>query len=419
LTIITVGSTGDVQPYVALGTGLQRAGFTVRVATHAEFEELIVGQGLSFAPISGHPRAEVESEEGQAWLDTGGNGLAFVRRMAGIMRPMMAQAFRDAWSACDDADAVLYSLLGWFGAQQVIEKKRLPGIAAYLQPVTPTRAFLPIGAYPAISLGPWCNLLLHRLGERIYWRVFRDSVNEARRAALGLGPMPARAPFDELRSTGLPVIYGYSPALLARPDDWPGSVHVTGYWFLERQPEWKPPADLLEFLEAGPPPVYVGFGSMHRRDATGISALVADALRATGQRAVIATGWGGMSSAGLTDDVYPTEFVPHDWLFPRMAAVVHHAGAGTTGAGVRAGVPTVSVPFFADQPFWALCVHRAGAGPKPIPVKRLTAARLAHAIDAAIGEERITAGAAELGERVRAEDGVARAVEIISRYLTG
>jgi UDP:flavonoid glycosyltransferase YjiC (YdhE family) len=416
ITIITVGSTGDVHPYVALGVGLQHAGFQVRIATHAHYEQLIVGRGLEFAPARGDPREAVESDAGQAWLQTGENVLAFVRQMANVMGSMMVGALSDFWEACEDTDAVVYSVLGWLAAHHILEKKRIPGIAAYLQPFTPTASFPPVGMPSMASFG-WYNRLLYRVGEQVYWQVFRESVNGARAEALGLPPMLRKAPFSEQRRRRQPVMYGYSPSLLPEPVDWPDFAHTTGYWFLHRSCDWIPPDDLLRFLHDGPAPLYVGFGSMHSRQSSATTALVLDALRMTGQRGIVSTGWGGLSSDRLPDSVFAVESVPHDWLFPRMAAVIHHAGAGTTGAGLRAGIPTISVPHFGDQPFWARRIHRVGVGPRPIPRKRLTAIGLARAIETAVSNSEMRERAAAMGTRVGNEDGVGRAVELVSQYL--
>jgi sterol 3beta-glucosyltransferase len=213
------------------------------------------------------------------------------------------------------------------------------------------------------------------------------------------------------------MLYCYSPAVVPKPPDWSEHAHVTGYWFLDHPQEWQPPADLVGFLESGPPPLYVGVGGITSRDPEKASRIVLDALRQSGQRGVIATGWGGLSRSDLPGEVFVTEAVPHDWLFPRMSAVVHHGGAGTTGAGLRAGVPSILVPVANDQPFWGRRVKALGAGPDPIPRKRLTADRLAHAMRVAVMDESIRKGAAELGQRLRAEDGVVNAVRIINQTV--
>jgi UDP:flavonoid glycosyltransferase YjiC (YdhE family) len=220
-----------------------------------------------------------------------------------------------------------------------------------------------------------------------------------------------------MRRQRYPILYGFSPTVVPKPADWGERIHVTGYWFLERPSDWQPPADVADFIRSGPPPVYVGFGSMGNRDPREVTEIVLDALDRCRQRGVILTGWGGLSRADLPDNVFGIESMPFDWLFPRMSAVVHHGGAGTTSAGLRAGVPSVIVPFFADQPFWAERVCRLGVGPGPVHRKRLTAERLARAISIAVNDSRMRDRAGEIGERIRGEDGVAAAVHFIDRYL--
>ncbi|OWY59323.1 UDP-glucose--sterol glucosyltransferase, partial [cyanobacterium TDX16] len=170
------------------------------------------------------------------------------------------------------------------------------------------------------------------------------------RAAIGL-PKRSWRTDDLIRADGspVPVLYSYSPSVVPPPADYPASVAVTGYWFLDDAQDWQPPADLLAFLDAGAPPVYVGFGSMAGTDAAAKTRLVIAALQQSGQRGVLASGWGGLQASDLPESVFLLEQAPHDWLFPRMATVVHHGGAGTTAAGLRAGKPSVICPFIADQ----------------------------------------------------------------------
>jgi sterol 3beta-glucosyltransferase len=213
-----------------------------------------------------------------------------------------------------------------------------------------------------------------------------------------------------------PVLYAFSPAVVPRPSDWRKGCSITGYWFLDK-PDWIPPQTLLDFIQAASPPVYIGFGSMSERDPQALSELLIRALRLAGQRGVLLSGWADLPKENMPDDMYVIESVPHDWLFPRMAAVVHHGGAGTTAAVFRAGVPNIAVPFFGDQNFWAGQVWRLGTGPRPIPRKRLTAENLAQAIKQAVSSAPIQQRAEALGEEIRREDGVARAIEILERNL--
>jgi UDP:flavonoid glycosyltransferase YjiC (YdhE family) len=215
-----------------------------------------------------------------------------------------------------------------------------------------------------------------------------------------------------------PAVYGYSRWVLPISPNWPDDAKVTGYWFPQEPSPWSPPPDLVSFLDAGSAPVYVGFGSMSALDPERLTHLVVEALGIAECRGVLASGWGGLSSRALSDDVLLLRNAPHEWLFPRMAAVVHHGGAGTTGTGLRAGKPTVVCPFAIDQPFWGQVVHKLGVGPRPVPQKELTAHALGEAIREALSREEMMTKARELGEKIRKEDGVRNAVLFIRKVLT-
>jgi UDP:flavonoid glycosyltransferase YjiC (YdhE family) len=249
---------------------------------------------------------------------------------------------------------------------------------------------------------------------QVIWLWYRPFVNDFRQR-LGLSTYTAARFYRALRST--PMLGMYSPSIIPHPADWPDRVHVTGYLFLDAQPDWQPSPELEAFLEAGAPPVYIGFGSMAGRNPEQLARLIIEALAKSSQRGLLLTGWGGLHPELATDSVFVTDSVPHSWLFPRMAAVVHHGGAGTTAEGLRAGVPTVIVPFVFDQPFWGTRIKALGLGPDPIPQKDLTADRLAHAIRIAVTDPGMKQRACSCGEAIRAEDGIGNAVKIIRRYL--
>jgi len=213
------------------------------------------------------------------------------------------------------------------------------------------------------------------------------------------------------------MLSAYSPSIIPHPADWPESVHVTGYLFLDSQTDWQPSPELKAFLEAGDPPVYIGFGSMAGRNPEELARLATEALTRSDQRGVLLTGWGGLRAESVPDNVFVVEAAPHSWLFPRMAAVVHHGGAGTTAEGLRAGVPTVIVPFAFDQAFWGARVKASGLGPDPIPMKKLTADQLAKAIRIAVTDRDMRQHAKSYGEAIRAEDGTGTAVKIVQQYL--
>lgn len=408
VTVVSVGSRGDVEPYLALALGLRAAGHEVSVATHEQFRSLTEVRGLAFKPLSGNPRAAVESADGQEWLASGQNPFAFLRLFRRLVLDSFEEAAASIESACEDADAVIYSALGWL-AWNVAEQRGIPSAAAFLQPASPTRAFPPATAPPPRPLPGWANLALHHASGQAVWQIYRRPVNAWRRR-LGLEPLPLSGPYGRLARQRSPLLYGYSPSVLARPADWPAWIHVTGYWFLGRDGEWQPPADVEDFMAAGAPPVCVSFGSMRPRDPERFGRLVVEAVRRAGVRAIVQAGWADLSVPAGSDQLLAAGELPHGWLFERGAAVVHHGGAGTTAAAIRAGRPAVVVPFFADQPFWAERVRRLGVGPPPLPQAELSVDALAARLRAAVEDEAMRSRAAALGERVRAERGVEAAV---------
>lgn len=417
ITITTAGSRGDVQPYVALGLGLKEAGHEVRLVTYAPFEDFVRGYGLGYHPITGDPGGAVAE-----LLEAGLNPVKSAQTFRRFLGPALEQNLAEYWEACRDADAVVYSPVGFLG-YHIAEKMGIPAIGAAVQPLFSRTNRFPsslLGGPPGRLLEEWplgspYNRLSYLAAEQLFWQTMRPVVSEAR-AELGLDPLPFLGPFGDAEGRRLPILYGWSQSVLPQPSEWGDHLCTTGYWFLD-QPSWRPPGDLVDFLEAGPPPVSVGFGSMNNVDPEEITARVLEALRRSGQRGILLTGWGGIGNADLPDEVFKAADVPHDWLFARVRAAVHHGGAGTTAASLRSGLPTVVVPFFLDQTFWGWRVTKLGAGPKPVPRKKLTSERLAAAILRVTTDADVKQRARLLGEKIRAENGVARAVEAFHRNV--
>jgi UDP:flavonoid glycosyltransferase YjiC (YdhE family) len=421
ITILTLGSRGDVQPYVALGRGLAAAGHTVTLATHACWEAFVREHGLEFGAVAGDPRGTLEGEAGQMWLASDRNPFRFLRGMADIGRPLLWQMADDYWAACQaqPADLILFTVLAALPATAIAEKLGVPAYPAYLQHVHTTATYPNALFPPAPRLGPVYNQLTYALGSELFWRAVRPAVSAWRHERLGLTPLPRRNQFPVWSRSRQPCFYGFSPAILPRAPEWGEHIHITGYWFLPASAGWQPPPGLADFLASGPPPVFIGFGSMTGRNPEQTTALMLAALARSRRRGLLLTGWGGLKPADLPDDVYAIESAPFDWLFPRMAAIVHHGGAGTTGAALAAGKPAVVVPFFGDQHFWGWRVATLGAGPQPIPKRQLSVERLAAAITEAATSTAIRSRAAALGERIRAEDGVAAVVKVLAESIGG
>lgn len=417
ITILTVGTDGDVLPYIALGAGLRAVGHTVRLATHNNFKTEIESRGLDFSPVSSNPREILTDELGQQWLTTSNNPIAFMQRLLEIAKPRVSQMFSDLSTACEDTELILFHALTILAVVSIIEKYPIPACPTYLQHTHPTPLYPNVMTMPPLDLGSIYNRLSYPIGEQFLWLFVRPLVNQWRKQALDLPPLSLNNPFAWFRKQHQLCLYGFSHHVLPKPPEWGAEVNVTGYWFLDRFADWQPSDGLVDFLGSGSPPIYIGFGSITDSDSEKLTEIILEGLAQSKQRGLLLTGWGGITDTDLPDDVFKIEAAPHDWLFPQMAAVVHHGGAGTTAAGLRAGIPNIVVPFFADQPFWAWRVHQLGVGPKPIPRKRLSSRRLAAAINEATSNKEIKRQAIRIGRQIRAENGVAQAVNLLNRFI--
>lgn len=414
IVMIAGGSRGDVQPYVALGTGLKAAGHQVRVLATQDFHGLVTDHALEFRPMGSSIQSEALSQM-QAITERG--NLLEILAATGRGAELLAhQSAVSGLAACEGADLIVAGLGGLFVGLALSQHLSLPLVQAHLMPFTPTREFGSVLApLPQTALTRWANGLSHHLTRQMMWQMLRGADAKVRADVFQMPRSSFWGPFAALTRQTRTLLYGYSPHVIPTPSDWGNDIHVTGYWFLEPPTGWQAPPALVDFLETGPPPVYIGFGSMPSRNPEETAALALRALRNTGQRGVLSSGWGGLKAEDLPQTVIMVGSVPHHWLFPRMAAVVHHGGAGTTAAGLRAGVPSIVTPFFGDQPFWGRRVEALGVGPKPIPRSQLNSDRLAEAIRVAVNDNEMKRKAAALGECIRAEDGIARAVALIEQ----
>jgi sterol 3beta-glucosyltransferase len=422
ILVVTVGTRGDVQPYIALGQGLAAAGHDVTICTCANFESFVTDHGLSYAYVNDDLIAFMHSEDGKIALENTGNFWQAIKTAIKLLPkvgPMVRRQIHDTWQSTRaiNPDLILYHPKAG-GAEDFAERLAVPCVFAFYLPM-----YVPTGDFPAmmmpnLRLGRWYNRLTYRFIARAAWWGTGKYVNEWRTA----NDLPRRRGDRHLRrADGEPILalHAYSQSVIPRPADWPETATVTGYWFLKRSDSWQPSAELEEFLMAGEPPIYVGFGSIFGRDPLRLTRIVLDAVRVTGVRAIIARGWGGLDPARseLPSTVLAVDSVPHDWLFPKVAAVVHHGGCGTTAAGLLAGRPTIVCPFFGDQPFWGARIRELGVGPAPIPQKKLSVRKLAAAIAQATTDASIQERADLIGRQIQSEDGVANAVDFIERWL--
>ena len=409
--VTSFGSRSDIEPYAALGGVLQEPGHDVTLAVPEAFRDLAERAGARVHPTGSRMLTMLQG----VMLELSGARDAL--RTLGLVLEAMREHVDDQWDAAQAADPeVIVYHPKCLAGPHLAEALGVPGMLTLPTAVLhPTRAF-PIPFLGGMPLPGWANRASYgftRASTVLYGRM----VNDFRRR-VGLGAIGRLAdPLRDPDGSPVPVLYPYSRHVVPVPVDFPPSAHVTGYWFLPPDPAWQPDARLVDFLAAGEPPVYVGFGSMgfgkgavERRDA------VLRALEAHRLRGIVATGWGGLAAGeSSSDDVLVVDAVPHQWLFDRVAAVVHHGGAGSTAAGLRAGRPTLICPFLGDQPFWGARVRALGAGPAPLPARTL-AAELSARLGELVHTPSYRRRAADIGERIRDEDGLGRGVEVIEAH---
>ncbi|KAK3939702.1 glycosyltransferase family 28 domain-containing protein [Diplogelasinospora grovesii] len=440
VVIQIVGSRGDVQPFVALGQVLRDTyGHRVRIATHATFQKFVEENGLEFFSIGGDPAELMAFMVKNPGLMPGLDALKsgeIKKRRQGI-----EEIVAGCWRSCIEAgnglgpplpqhrpeepvderfvlpgdpadrpfiaDAIIANPPS-FAHIHIAEKLGIPLHIMFTMPWSPTRAFPhPLANIESTNTDVvMTNYVSYAMVEMMTWQGLGDVINRFRTKILDLEPLSLIWAPGLLNRLRVPTTYCWSSALIPKPADWATEITISGFFFLNLASSYTPEPDLAAFLAAGPPPVYIGFGSIVVDNPNALTRMIFDAVSATGVRALVSKGWGGLGadSVGIPEGVFMLGNCPHDWLFQHVSAVVHHGGAGTSAAGIKAGKPTVVVPFFGDQPFWGSMINRAGAGPAPIPYKRLTAGNLAAAIQECLKPE-TQVRAQELGAKIREEKG--------------
>ena len=408
ITILTYGSRGDVQPFLPLSLGLMANGHAVKLAAPFRFKKLVEDHSINFVPLAGDPE-----DLSRRLNNAGHNFIKMIRELMSHAIEIGADVLRQTEEACKDADLIIHSFTHLVGAHTLAREKNIPDIH-----VQPFPMFASTGDYPNVTLPDLklrsLNRLTHIVSQKITWWTSKSGFEQVRRRA-GLPKRKLYWPFDDdplrLRT---PILCAWSPSLLPASSDWPPHVYITGYYFFPPDNSYRPPVQLDSFLKAGKPPVCITFGSMVNRAAERIDHIVRESLRQTDNRGIVLSGWSGIRNRSSRDVLY-LEATPHDWLLPRCKMVIHHGGAGTASAGLRAGIPNVIVPFTADQPFWGKRVQAMGAGPKPILVKNLSVEKLSRAI-AEAESDALCERAQAIGQKIRSEDGLGSAVKLIEKF---
>jgi sterol 3beta-glucosyltransferase len=405
-TVVTYGTEGDTRPLIALCRALMNAGHETRLLGDGATLSSAVALGVPSSALSGDIKQALmpgEMASGPAYRNGGFNSMA--KALAKLANTHTAAWMRELVGATESCDAIIVSGLAAFVGLSVAEYRGIKAIGAGFIPITPTSDF-PSPLLPPRWVPAWFNRGSHWLVNGLLWRAFRNSTNAARAAVCGL---PPQSPVW----TDHPMLYGVSPNLLPRPSDWPDNARACGQWSIVN-PEWMPPAGLEEFLAAGEPPIYIGFGSMAGFDRHRLMEALTAAV--AGRRVLFYPGWSVVDTSRLPKDFFVIGETPHDWLFPRTSVVIHHGGSGTTHSAARAGTPSVVVPFAGDQFFWADRLNKLGVAAEPATGRRIRSRDFARSIAFAERKD-VRARASELGARMAAEKGLRNAVDGIEKLM--
>ena len=416
VTCLTIGSRGDVQPYIALCKGLLKEGHKPKIATHAEFEPWIRKHGIGFAPVEGDP-----AELMRICVENGMFTYSFLREASVKFRGWIDELLSSAWNACQDTDILVESPSAMAGIH-VAEALGVPYFRAFTMPWTRTRAYPHAFAVPEHKMGGAYNYITYVMFDNVFWKAIAGQVNRWRKKELGL----RSTNLDKMQPNKVPFLYNFSPSVVVPPLDYSDWIRVTGNWFLDEASDWTPPEDLVDFIATARSDekkvVYIGFGSIVVSDPAALTKTVVDSVLKADVRAILSKGWsdrlGGQDATvpeiPLPPEIFQIKSAPHDWLFKQIDAAAHHGGAGTTGASLRAGLVTIVKPFFGDQFFFGSRIEDLGVG---ICLKKLNVSVFSRALWEATHSQRMISKARVLGEQIRKEDGVAMAIQAIYRDL--
>ncbi|KAK2648891.1 hypothetical protein Ddye_016380 [Dipteronia dyeriana] len=416
IVMLIVGTRGDVQPFIAIGKRLQDYGHRVRLATHSNFKDFVLTAGLEFYPLGGDPKVlAAYMVKNKGFLPSGPSEIP-------IQRNQLKEVIYSLLPACKDpdldsgipfkAEAIIANPVT-YGHTHVAEALKIPIHIFFTMPWTPTSEF----PHPLSRVKqPAGYRLSYQIVDSLIWLGIRDMINDVRKRKLKLRPVTYLSG-SQGSDADVPFGYIWSPHLVPKPKDWGPKVDVVGFCFLDLASNYEPPESLVKWLEADTKPIYIGFGSLPVQEPEKMTQIIVEALEQTGQRGIINKGWGGLGDlAEPNDSIYLLDNCPHDWLFLQCKAVVHHGGAGTTAAGLKAACPTTIVPFFGDQPFWGEQVHARGVGPPPIPIEEFSLPKLVDAIIFML-DPKVKESAVELAKAMETEDGITGAVKAFFKHF--
>ncbi len=416
ITLLTSGTLGDVLPYIALGKGLIEAGYNVRVAAPREFANLIQNHHVPFTPFDGNPTDLLIEQGDSTPMTLGTNPIRSLQATQEFLRkarPLYRHMLHTAAEACRGSDLLIHGLPTLWGAH-IAEGLGIPAIRANLQPLTPTREF-PSALLPfRFSLSGIGNWLSHWTVTQATWLSWRSEINHARHVDFGLAPAQLLDPTLKADSTQPLTLNAFSEIVVPRPKDWNEKQVITGYWRIKEETSERVNelGGVQRFIDSAKNPIAIGFGSPGTQ---GYLSMLEEALNLADAQAVL-TLPEKYHREIKSKNIFPIAYVPHDWLYKRVKAAIHHGGAGTTSASLHAGIPTITMPLAIDQFFWGERIQKLGVG-LSIPQRKLNAENLAQAITEALHNKEMQTQAKIISEALNKEDGITVAVSQIRKLL--
>ena len=410
ITMLTMGSAGDVRPYIVLGRELQKRGHHITLAAFSSFAHMVEEAGLHFFPLSGNAEDFISSV-----MNPDTNAVTYLPRLFKTLHAVVPDLLCDLEESCINAEAMVCNYFGTV-YYSVAEKLHIPCIQTHFFPMDPT-ASIPMSSVRNQNLGPVLNKMSYKFAyfaigtvEKILLSDWRKKSNVTKRKA-------STHPVYRIGNHEIPVIYAISPSVFPRPSEWPDNLKMAGFLFDTSSNEWEPPKDLTDFLSSGEKPVYIGFGSMRSGDMNRMLTIILRSLHSVGLRAIISGTLSDKSRKSNHKIYFANSYIPHDWLFPRVSAVIHHGGAGTVAAGLRWGCPTWVLPFAGDQPFWGMQVFRIGCGPKPVAREKISVQKFTEGLLNLLSNPEYKKNAADIADRLANENGKETAADLIESFI--
>jgi sterol 3beta-glucosyltransferase len=401
VTLLTLGTRGDVQPYVNLAKGLKNHGHEVVLSTGRNFESMAKQNGIDFAPVDADFQALINSEEGKAMMR---NPFLARKHLVNIVQPMMVQAMNTFYKLAKESELVLYHVksLGDFYADQFPEKMVRANVVPAIEPTSE----FPNPVFSSFGLPKSLNKLTYKLAD-LGMSMMNNAIRDFRSSQSLSTQFPKRLK--------LPSVYGISPAFLSKPKDYPANSYFTGFW--QSASDQALPPEIDDFISTGKT-IVVTFGSMPFDLKINPQQLLVNLSDALKINIVVVRGWGfeDISRLSQVSTIKIVDTAPFEKLFPKVRAVVHHGGVGTIAECLQAGIPFLSCPVIfpmGDQHFWGMRSFQLGCSPKPIPLKKLTSEFLIRKVDEMLGSHHMTRAAQYIASQLATENGVENCVRLI------